>query len=142
MGVRNGKRLWLQPYARQHPMGGGINTVGTTGVNSEPGHPLAGDYDPDSGYLRMALERGWIGLLINFGMYATFLIWGVRKYFEVENGKMKILYAAYMAAFFALSIAQFAQDAVDQKPIFVIIMCSFAIFVKLDEFDKLETNIK
>jgi len=140
MEVRNYKRAWLQPYAREHPMGGGLNTVGSTGKNTEPNHPLAGKYDPDSGYLRLALERGWIGLIVTLGVYTTILMYGVRKYYEVKDQRCKIMYAAYMAGFFSLTIANFAQDAMDQKPIVVIILSSYAIFVRLAEFDKPESE--
>ncbi|MBL7856242.1 MAG: O-antigen ligase family protein [Cyclobacteriaceae bacterium] len=138
MGVRDGKRVRLQPYARENPFGGGLNTAGNVGLRYEPNHPMAGQFDPDSGYLRMALERGWIGLIINFTLYTLVLIYGIHNYHRSNDKEVKIYYAAYMAAYFALTIAHFTQDAMDQKPVVVVIMSSYAIFVRLIEIEKIK----
>ena len=140
MGVRDGKRLRLQPYARENPFGGGINTAGNVGMRYEPSHPLSGPFDPDSGYLKMALERGWIGLLINLTLYAVVLIYGLINFHKVKNNEIRFYYAAYMSGFFALSIAHFTQDAMDQKPVVVILISSCALFVRLIEFDNIKTE--
>jgi putative inorganic carbon (hco3(-)) transporter len=139
MNVRDQKRIRLQPYAQTHPMGGGLNTVGNLGSRLEPGHRLAGPYDTDSGFLRIALERGPIGLALIMYLYATAMIVGVSNFFKAKNEEIKIMYAAYLAAFFAISVAHFTQDATDQKPIIIIITASFAFFINLIKFDKTES---
>jgi hypothetical protein len=140
MNVREQKRLRLQPKIQTHPIGWGLNTVGNLGTRLEPGHPLAGPYDTDSGYLRIALERGYIGLILILYFYATAMIVGIINYFKVKRPDIKIFYAAYLAAFFAISVAHFTQDATDQKPIVIIIMASFVFFIKMIKFDKPETT--
>ncbi|RAW01357.1 O-antigen ligase family protein [Pseudochryseolinea flava] len=140
MNVRDQKRLRLQPYAQTHPIGGGLNTVGNLGLRLEPGHRLAGPYDTDSGFLRIALERGWIGLALIMYMYATAMIVGVINFYKARDEQIKIFYAAYLAAFFAISVAHFTQDATDQKPIIIIITASFAFFINLIKFDKTEST--
>lgn len=136
MNVRDQKRLRLQPYARTHPIGGGINTVGNLGMRYEPGHALAGPFATDSGLLRVALERGFIGLLINLGLFATVMIYGTKNYYRARDEKIKIFYAAYMAAFFAITIAHFTQDAVGQKPIVIIITAIYILMDRLLKFDQ------
>jgi len=64
MNVRDNTRARVQPYARSHPFGGGLNTSGALGLKYDPGHPLAGNWDTDSGYLKTALERGLGGLAV------------------------------------------------------------------------------
>jgi O-antigen ligase len=140
MNVRDQKRIRLQPYARTHPIGGGINTAGNLGRRYEPGHPMAGPFDTDSGFLRVALERGWIGLLLILGLYGTAMCYGAYNYYRVTDAKIKSFYAAYMAAFMAISVAHFAQDATDQKPIVIIIMSSFAFIVHMIKFEKTEST--
>ncbi len=143
MSVRDVKRARLQPYVQSHPFGGGINTAGNVGLRYEPGHPISGSFDPDSGYLRMALERGWIGLIVNLILYSTILIYAAHQYYKAHDPKIKILYAAYMAGFFSLSIAHFTQDAMDQKPVTLILISSYAFMIKLIKFDsstKLNTS--
>lgn len=140
MNVRDQKRLRLQPKIQSHPIGWGLNTVGNLGTRLEPGHPLAGPYDTDSGYLRVALERGYIGLILILYFYASAMIVGIKNYFKVERPDIKIFYAAYLAAFLAISVAHWTQDATDQKPIVIIIMASFVFFIKMIKFDKPETS--
>lgn len=131
MGVRDRTRLRMQPYARTHPLGGGLNTAGRLGLMHEPDHELAGDWDPDSGYLKTALERGWIGLLIQLGFYATVLIFGIIHLFRTKDPWKQTYYVAYMAAFYALTIANYPQDSMDQKPVNIILVSSFAILIRL-----------
>jgi len=45
MNVRDNTRARVQPYARSHPFGGGLNTSGALGLKYDPGHPLAGNWD-------------------------------------------------------------------------------------------------
>jgi uncharacterized membrane protein YjjP (DUF1212 family) len=105
----------------------------------EPGHPNAGPFATDSGLLRVALERGWLGLLVNLGFFATIMIYGTISYYNARDEKIKIFYAAYLAAFFAISIAHFTQDATEQKPIIIILTSSFVLMTQLIKFDKPET---
>jgi putative inorganic carbon (HCO3(-)) transporter len=139
MNVRDQKRHRLQPYAQTHPIGGGINTVGNLGMRYEPGHPNAGRFSTDSGFLRVAMERGWIGLFVNMFYYATAMIYGAFCYYRAKSEKIKIFYAAYMAAFFAISVAHFTQDATGQKPIVIIITASFVFMTQLIKFDKADS---
>ena len=131
LGVRDRTRLRMQPYARTHPVGGGLNTTGKLGLKYEPQHELAGHWDPDSGYLKTALERGWIGLLVQLGFYATVLIFGIIHCFRTRDPWKQTYYIAYLAGFFALSIANYAQDSMDQKPLNIVLVSSFAILIRL-----------
>lgn len=131
MGVRDRTRLRMQPYARTHPLGGGLNTTGKLGLKYEPDHELAGNWDPDSGYLKTALERGWIGLIVQLGFYATVLIFGITHCFRTRDPWKQTYYLAYLAAFYALTVANYTQDSMDQKPVNIILVSSFAIMIRL-----------
>lgn len=135
MNVRNVNRDRVQPYIQSHPMGGGLMTTGTIGLEYSPGHPLAG-FPPDSGYLATALETGWIGLLLEMAFLVTVLIVGVRNYFRTRDPTIRNLYCAYLSSLFALTVANYAQDALYQKPIGLIVFSSFILMFKLYEFDK------
>jgi len=136
MNVRDQTRARMQPYVRMHPFGGGFYTSGALGLKYDPGHELAGKWDPDSGYLRTALERGWIGLLIQLGFYATILIVGLKFYFSCTDPAEATLCCAYLCGFFALSVANYAQDSLEQKPINLIIMASIASIINLISLKK------
>jgi putative inorganic carbon (HCO3(-)) transporter len=131
--VRVMNRASKQPYLRSHPFGGGLGTTGPSGRRFTPGHELAG-FPPDSGYLRKALETGWIGLLIVCALYFTILRFGVRKYFIANNERYKMLCAACTSSIFAFYLAEFGQEAIGQITDIVIYYPMIAILLRVDQF--------
>ncbi|HEY6900357.1 MAG TPA: O-antigen ligase family protein, partial [Puia sp.] len=111
--VRNLSRKFIQPYIYSHPIGGGLGTTGVHGALFNPGHYLAG-FQTDSGYLKKALETGWIGLGIICILYFTFLKEGIKGYFRCKDEQLKVVYAAATSSILTFYIAEFAQDAIGQ----------------------------
>src|SRR5690606_15210108 len=83
--VGGAERRRLQEYVKTHPIGGGLYTVGHTGARYAPHHELAGPWDPDSGYLLIALESGWIGLIIFQTLFFLVMWKGISGYFAMED---------------------------------------------------------
>jgi len=137
MNVRDINRERIRPYLLSHPFGGGVNTTGAPGEQLSPGHYLAG-FPPDSGYLKTALEQGWIGLIIELLLYFTVLQYGIRNFFRAQSEKLKAILAGLISAFFALCVANFTQEAMNQKPIVLIVFVIFAILTNAQHFDKPE----
>jgi O-antigen ligase len=136
MVVRDVKRVRLQQYILSHPIGGGLYTTGANGVRYSKGHELAGGWDPDSGYLLIALEMGWIGLLIFQVFFFIVVLKGIRDFFEVDDPLLKTLTLTYLVPFMALSVAHFTQDALFQKPVNLIIIATYAIVVRIPMLKK------
>jgi putative inorganic carbon (HCO3(-)) transporter len=111
--VRERNRAFIQPYIYSHPIGGGLCTTGAAGLHYNPSHYLAG-FPPDSGYLKKALETGWIGLIIICVLYFVILKNSIRGYFESKNKNIKLIFAACCGCLFSFYIADFAQDAIGQ----------------------------
>lgn len=111
--VRVVNRAFVQPYIRDHPIGGGLGTTGGVGMTYNPSHFLAG-FPPDSGYLKYALEMGWIGLAIVCLVYFNIMRNAIRQYFAVADEGLKNLFAGCICFFFCFYVAQFAQDAMGQ----------------------------
>lgn len=128
--VRETNRAFIQPYIYTHPIGGGLCTTGESGKLYNPGHVLAG-FPPDSGYLRTALEGGWIGLILICILYFVVMKTGIKNYFESNNKQVKYLYAACLASIFSFYIAEFAQDILGQITNVVLYYPSIAIILKL-----------
>lgn len=136
MGVRDKKRIRLQTYVRSHPFGGGLNTTGMNGVKYSPGHTLAEGWDPDSGYLLTALELGWIGLLIGLGFFSSVMIKGINNYFSIKDPLLKTYTLTYIVPFISLSAAHFTQDAMFQKPVYLVIIATYALMLTLPTYEK------
>ncbi|MBX2966265.1 MAG: O-antigen ligase family protein [Cyclobacteriaceae bacterium] len=140
MGVRDYKRLLNQEYILKHPIGGGVMTTGTSGVIYSPGHPLAGGWDPDSGYLATALELGWIGLLIFVSFFAVVMIKGINNHFSMTDPLLLNLNLTYIVPFFALTVGHFTQHAMFSKPVNLIVIATYALLIRLPQFDKLKSD--
>lgn len=140
MQVREQNRKIIQPYMWSHPIGGGIGTTSESGTANHPGHPLSG-FPPDSGYMQTVLETGYLGLMINLSLYFVTLMVGVKNYFRTKDPAIKYYYAAYMAAFFAITFGNIAQNAVTYPPADVINICIMVLMVRLLFIDSQNNNI-
>ena len=136
MAVRDVKRIRLQEYVRTHPIGGGLYTVGHNGEKYAPGHPLAGPWDTDSGYLLIALESGWIGLLIFQALFFVIMWKGIQGYFAMDDPLLKTYMLVYITPFLALSVAHFTQDALFMKPVNFIVYAIYALVIKIPTLQK------
>lgn len=135
MNVREYNRARIQPYILSHPIGGGVNTTDSEGEALSPGHYLAG-FATDSGFLKTALTIGWIGLIILMTLYFSVISIGVKNFYLARDPVIKALYGAYIASFFSLLVANYAQSAMGQKPTGLIVFSIFVIMPNLIKFDK------
>jgi putative inorganic carbon (HCO3(-)) transporter len=132
--IRTINRHRVQPYIRNHPMGGGIFTCGVEGAAYNKGHFLW-NYPPDSGYMKILAEQGWIGLFITLIFYFIVLRTGVTGYFHAVNPKIKTLYLALTICLFSLLAGQFAQIALAQYPTILFYFPALIILYKLKDYD-------
>jgi putative inorganic carbon (HCO3(-)) transporter len=133
--TRTQNRHFIQPYIYQHPIGGGLGTTGAYGAQVNPGHFLAG-FPTDSGYLRKALEIGWIGLFLVLLFYFSIVRAAIRGYFECRNERFKLIYAAAAGYIFSFYVAEYAQDAIGQVTDIVVYYPMIAMILQLKKYDK------
>ena len=133
--VRTTNRHFIQPYIYKHPIGGGLGTTGDYGAQFNPGHFLAG-FPTDSGYLRKALEIGWIGLFLVVLLYYSILRSAIRGYFECTNERAKLIYVAAAGYMFSFYVAEFAQDAIGQVTDIVVYYPMIALIMQLKKYEK------
>lgn len=132
--VRDVNRKNIQPYIYEHPLGGGLHTCGEEGAVFYPGHRLAG-YPPDSGYMKIMLEQGWIGLAINIIFYFIILQRGITGFYDSRKSEIKTLYIAFTVCFFSLVVGQYSQLGISQYPQYLFYLATLVIFYKLKEYD-------
>lgn len=137
MEVRDVKRIKFQPYVRSHPIGGGLFTTGAAGQRFSQGHELAGNWDPDSGYLQTALEQGWIGLAFELSFYALVMFAGINNFYRLKDPENIMLNLAFLIPFFSMTIAQFTQNSMPYKPSYIIVTATYAVLIRLKEFENL-----
>jgi putative inorganic carbon (HCO3(-)) transporter len=133
--VRVVARDYIRPYMLSHPFGGGLGTTGYLGLSLNPGHFLAG-FQTDSGYLQLALETGWIGLIIVCLIYYYILKGGVTAYFRAHDEEMKWVYAAATCSLFCYFIAMFAQSIIGSITDYAFYYPVLAIILRYKFIDK------
>ncbi|MDH5380473.1 MAG: O-antigen ligase family protein [Cyclobacteriaceae bacterium] len=141
MGVRDYKRLKFQPYIQSHPFGGGINTAGNSGLRYAKGHPLAGKFDPDSGYLRTGMEMGSIGLFLSLLLNCVVMIQGVANHYNLKDKFLRNINIVFVVPFLGLSVAHFTQDALLQKPLNLLVIGTYALMIVLKDLDSKYVHI-
>ncbi|MET6997412.1 O-antigen ligase family protein [Chitinophaga defluvii] len=139
--VRDVNRERIQPYILRHPLGGGLSTSGVVGSQYNPGHTLAG-FPPDSGYLKSALETGWVGLFLTCFTYFVILRTGIRNFYKSQSPEIKGIYAAILAALYGYIVAHYTQVAIGQIPGCFFFYSMLAALVKLITFEKEQPNKK
>ena len=132
--LRDYNRNRIQPYILSHPIGGGINTSGMEGGAFNPWHPLA-NFPPDSGYLKILLEQGWIGYAIHLLFYFMFLKHGVMGFYKAQQPVIKNIYISLTICLFSLVVAQYSQIAIAQYPLMLFYYAALIIIMKLINYD-------
>jgi cell division protein FtsW (lipid II flippase) len=135
MGVREYNRARAQPYIRSHPIGGGLNTTDGEGEVYSPGHQWAG-FPTDGGFLKTALTIGWVGLIIQMTLYFVVLYIGIGHFYSAKDPLVKALYGAYIATFFSLMVANYAQSALGQKPTGLLVFSIFVLMPNLIKYQR------
>ena len=69
-------------------------------------------------------------------LYFAVISIGVKNFYLARDPIIKALYGAYIAAFFSLLVANYAQSAMGQKPTGLIVFSIFVIMPNLIKFDK------
>lgn len=134
MQVRDENRAHIQPYIYRHPIGGGLATTGVQGLTYNPNHQLAG-FPPDSGYMMVALETGWIGLFLQCFLYLLILQSGVHAYYNIRDKRLKVFCLGAILCVFAFIVGQYGQVAIGQVPGNFLFYSCLALFARLKYLD-------
>ncbi|CAG4998983.1 hypothetical protein DYBT9275_02124 [Dyadobacter sp. CECT 9275] len=132
--VRKNNQKRIQPYILTHPMGGGLGATGMWGVRFAPYSFLA-SFPPDSGYVRVAVEMGWIGLFIFCCLMFIVLKSGIENFYLIRNPELKMYCLAMTMVLFTLHIGNFPQEALVQYPnniLFYLAIAIIQVTYKLD----------
>ncbi|CAN5509665.1 O-antigen ligase family protein [soil metagenome] len=128
-------QAFIQPYIQSHPLGGGLGSVGEWGKKFSPWSPLA-NFPPDSGYIRIATEMGWGGLLLFCSLLFIIFREGIRDYVRLKDPRLKNYSLAMMTVLFSLVIANFPQEAIGQYPVSILFFVAISIVNKCKSFDE------
>ena len=129
----------IQPYIQSHPFGGGVGSSGLFGRKYNQNSELA-QFAPDSGFVRTAVELGWIGLLLYCTFYFMVLRRGVIAYFNIRNKTLKTYCAGLVSVAFCLTLANFPQQSMNQVPTLLIFYAVMGILGRIDKLEQETLN--
>ena len=132
--VRKQNQKRIQPFILSHPLGGGLGATGVWGARFAPGSFLS-KFPPDSGYTRVAVELGWVGLFIFCTLMYIILKTGINNYFDIRDPELKSYCLAMVLIIFAYMIGNYPQEALVQFPsniYFFLVTALISITHRLD----------
>lgn len=133
--VRERSQAFIKPFIQQHPIGAGLGSIGVWGRRFTPNSPLA-KFAPDSGYVRVAVELGWVGLIIYCIFFIVIITVGVRNYYRMSDPLLKAYLAGLLCSIFSIVIANYPQEALIQAPTILIFYIMMALVVRLKKLDE------
>lgn len=113
--LRKANQKKIQPYILTHPMGGGLGATGVWGSRFAP-HSYLANFPPDSGYVRVAAELGWIGLFLFCLLMFTILRRGINNFYKINDPELKTYCLSMVLIVFAFNIGNYPQEALVQLP--------------------------
>jgi len=134
MNLRLGNQKKIQPYIQSHPFGGGLGSCGVWGERFNPDSELS-KFPHDSSFVRMAVELGWIGLILYTLLHYVVLRTGLYYFIRCRDPLIKAIYAGITTWCFMLAVACYAQEAILQLPMNTIYNVFLAMLVTLKNFD-------
>jgi hypothetical protein len=130
--ARNQERI--KPYILSHPIGGGLGSVGIWGQRFAPNSYLS-KFPPDSGYVRVAVEMGWIGLLLYCIFNFVIMYKGIQYFYLIKDPALKSYCLGMILIIFAFDVGNYPQQALVQYPsniLFYLAMALLNITMRLD----------
>jgi putative inorganic carbon (hco3(-)) transporter len=134
----------IQPYILSHPIGGGLGSTGEWGKRFAPNSYLA-NFPPDSGYVRVAVELGWVGLLLFCSLMFTILKTGINNYYRIKDPELRSYCLAAVLIVFALNIGNYPQEALVQYPsnvYFYLVVALITVTMRLDNKQNEAADVK
>ena len=129
----NQKRI--QPYILSHPIGFGLGATGGWGKRFGDGSVVS-SFQPDSGYIRVAVELGPVGLVIFCTLMFTIMKTGIDNYYRIKDPELRNYSLAILMIIFAYNIANFPQEALVQFPSNVYFSLDLALLTVLRRLDE------
>jgi O-antigen ligase len=125
----------IKAVVQTHPIGGGLGSCGAWGKEFSPGTVFA-DIEPDSGYVRVAVELGWVGLTLYMAMLFVMIRVSVVTLMRARDPVIVNLYLTLSSVLFCLLVANYGQEAIILLPNSIVFYVILALVVRLKDFDK------
>lgn len=140
--VRKENQRRIQPFIQTHPIGGGLGATGVWGTRFSPQSMLA-KFPPDSGYVRVAVETGSVGLLLICTLMVIIIKTGINNFFSIKDPELKSYSLAMTIIVFAFAVGNYPQEAIVQFPsnIYFYLYAALITVTKRLDIEKQKKNL-
>lgn len=135
--IRAANRKMITPWILKHPVGGGLGSTGVWGQRFSPGTFLA-SFPPDSGIIRVAVELGWIGLIIFLLIYLQAFFKGTRGLWQMKTGKHKDKVEGIICCLPAWGLVEMGQEVAGVFPMSLLFWAFLALLFTTLKYEKNE----
>ena len=132
--VRKRNKEMIMPWIAAHPIGGGLGSTGVWGQRFSPGTFLA-NFPPDAGYIRVAVEMGWIGLIIYLALWINIMVFSIIGYLRMKDKELKAVALGILVCIAPLMVIEYAQDIIGKLPSNLLFWVQVALLVRAVEID-------
>lgn len=131
------------PVIAESPFGMGPATTGRqgwillewAGVDPELIESLAG-IPTDNYYFRIALETGWVGLLLFISLLSLVLLMGLRIYLTSQDQQIRWLAASLVAAYIAMAVASISNNYFSHVQLKLFFWFSIGVLANLPKIER------
>ncbi|RMG71006.1 MAG: O-antigen ligase domain-containing protein [Bacteroidetes bacterium] len=132
--VRLENQEYIQPFVREHPLGAGLGSTGEIGQRYAP-YTLLSQFPPKSGYVRTAVEMGWVGLGLYLLLLFTLLAVGVRGHFRLRDPRLRTYSLALLGMSFVFVLANYPQEVLTALPIGILFFMAGGFLLRMRAWD-------
>lgn len=132
MNVRLVNQALIRSYIHEKPIGFGLGSTGYLGKKYSP-HTFVGSFPPDSEYVKLAIETGWLGLLLWLLFMAFCFAYSVKVYFRVRDPEWRGLLTIAMVVQLMFIVAFYPQEMLNSFVITLVFIGMIAIPAKIDK---------
>jgi hypothetical protein len=140
MEVRLINQQIIRQYIKGAPFGFGLGSIGYYG-SKYSGGTFIGSFPPDSEYVKVAVETGWLGLILWLTIQFLMFCWGVNSYFSIKDKELKDLMTIPMVLFFMMIVAQYPQEFFRAPVLSILYATCLAMIAKIKSLDQSTTPI-
>ena len=128
--VRLENQKFVRKYVLQAPIGYGIGTTGEWGSQFSSGHVLNG-FPPDSEFVRIGVENGWLGMLYWSFLLGYIFMTGVKTFFRLQDGELKNILLASLVVYMMFVISMYPQESLRTYTLITFFAILVAIIAKI-----------
>lgn len=133
--VRENNRKAIMPFIYSHPIGGGLGSTGVWGMRFSP-YTMLAQFAPDAGYMRIAVELGWIGIILYFALLIRLFFLALMSFSKLTVPEYRILGLALLSGLSTLFLIEYAQDINGKLPMNILLWILLAIMIQLPKIQE------